>query len=312
MTKILITGCNGFIGAYTSEYFLKKNYKVQGVDIKLQNFINLKRHKNFKFSKISIFDHKIKNMVKNCDYIFHFAGIADPSIYIKDPKRVIDVTVNGSIKIIDLASKYKKKIIFTSTSEIYGKLNKNKFKEEDDRFLGPTNIQRWCYSTSKSLVEHYLLSLSKDNKLDFLCFRLFNVYGYGLEGRAMSNFINNAIKNKNILIHGSGKSKRCYTYIDDFLEGLYSSFINFKSMKNSIYNIGSNFEISTKDLANMIIKMTDSKSKLLYLDTSKYFKKGFEDIPKRVPDTSKLKSKIKWKAKINLKKGISKMIKNYD
>ncbi len=312
MTKILITGCNGFIGAYTSEYFLKKNYEVQGVDIKLQNFIILKKYKNFKFSKISIFDHKIKNMVKNCDYIFHFAGIADPSIYIKDPKRVIDVTVNGSIKIIDLASKYKKKIIFTSTSEIYGKLNKNKFKENDNRLLGSTNIQRWCYSTSKALVEHYLLSLSKEKKLNFLCLRLFNIYGYGLESRAMSNFMNNALENKLISINGNGNTKRCYTYISDFLDGLYKSFLKFQSMKNSIYNIGSDYEISTLSLAKKIIKITGSKSKIKFINSKKNYSNGYEDIPKRIPDTNKIKSFINWNAIVNIDNGINDMLKSYD
>ena len=207
-----------------------------------------------------------------------------------------------SLKIIDFCSKYKKKIIFTSTSEIYGKLNKVPFKENSDRFLGSPQTNRWCYSTSKSLVEHYINACSKENDLKFIIFRLFNVFGPGLKGRVVDEFINKSLLNKKIMINGNGQQTRSFLYIDDCINAFYQ--ILKKNKNNQVYNVGSDNEISMIKLAKRIKKICNSKSQIIF--NSKKFTKigGYEDISRRVPSVDKLKKQMKWKPKINLDKGL--------
>ena len=157
-SRFLITGCCGFIGSHWAEKLLKNGHEVTGIDIKPKNKI-FNEYKNFKYYKMSINNETlIKKLVKKSDIICHFAAIANPAEYLSDPYKVIQLDALAAIKIIDIVAKYKKKFIFTSTSEVYGKSSKVPFAEDDDRMLGSTNINRWCYSTSKSLVEHYLFA----------------------------------------------------------------------------------------------------------------------------------------------------------
>ncbi len=310
-SRFLITGCCGFIGSHWAEKLLKNGHEVTGIDIKPKNKI-FNEYKNFKYYKMSINNETlIKKLVKKSDIICHFAAIANPAEYLSDPYKVIQLDALAAIKIIDIVAKYKKKFIFTSTSEVYGKSSKVPFAEDDDRMLGSTNINRWCYSTSKSLVEHYLFALKKQKRIEFLSYRLFNVYGPRLTERVVPIFIEKFKKNNDVTILGSGNNTRTYLYIDDCIEAFYLSYKNFSKMKNEVYNIGTNFEISSKKLAIKIKKLCNSKSKIIYMNSNLLKKQGYEDIPRRVPSTKKIKSKIDWKPKINLEKGLKLTIENF-
>lgn len=300
--KILVTGAAGFVGSHWVKRLLDEGHKVTGIDIKRFD-ISLKNVKNFKFLKASVFDYELlEKLIKKHDIICHFAGVAEPMQYLKRTKYTIQLTLMPSLKIIDFCSKYKKKIIFTSTSEIYGKLNKVPFKENSDRFLGSPQTNRWCYSTSKSLVEHYINASSKENNLKFIIFRLFNVFGPGLKGRVVDEFINKSLLNKKIMINGNGKQTRSFLYIDDCINAFYQ--ILKKNKNNQVYNVGSDNEISMIKLAKRIKKICNSKSQIIF--NSKKFTKigGYEDISRRVPSVDKLKKQMKWKPKINLDKGL--------
>ena len=300
--KILVTGAAGFVGSHWVKRLLDEGHKVTGIDIKRFD-ISLKNFKNFKFLKASVFDYELlEKLIKKHDIICHFAGVAEPMQYLKRTKYTIQLTLMPSLKIIDFCSKYKKKIIFTSTSEIYGKLNKVPFKENSDRFLGSPQTNRWCYSTSKSLVEHYINACSKENDLKFIIFRLFNVFGPGLKGRVVDEFINKSLLNKKIMINGNGQQTRSFLYIDDCINAFYQ--ILKKNKNNQVYNVGSDNEISMIKLAKRIKKICNSKSQIIF--NSKKFTKigGYEDISRRVPSVDKLKKQMKWKPKINLDKGL--------
>jgi UDP-glucose 4-epimerase len=300
--KILVTGAAGFVGSHWVKRLLDEGHKVTGIDIKRFD-ISLKNVKNFKFLKASVFDYELlEKLIKKHDIICHFAGVAEPMQYLKRTKYTIQLTLMPSLKIIDFCSKYKKKIIFTSTSEIYGKLNKVPFKENSDRFLGSPQTNRWCYSTSKSLVEHYINACSKENDLKFIIFRLFNVFGPGLKGRVVDEFINKSLLNKKIMINGNGQQTRSFLYIDDCINAFYQ--ILKKNKNNQVYNVGSDNEISMIKLAKRIKKICNSKSQIIF--NSKKFTKigGYEDISRRVPSVDKLKKQMKWKPKINLDKGL--------
>ena len=306
--NVLVTGAMGFVGSHWITRLTEEGHKVTGVDIKpLKNFF--KNNKNFKYIKASVFQYKlIEELVKKNDIICHFAGVAEPMQYLKKTKFTIQLTLLPSLKIVDFCTKYKKKLIFTSTSEIYGKLDKVPFKENSDRLLGSPQTNRWCYSTSKSLVEHYINANAKESNLKFIIFRLFNVYGPSLKGRVVDEFINKSLSNKKIMINGNGKQTRSFLFIDDCIDAFYKIFK--KNVNNEVYNVGSDIEISMIDLAKRVKKICNSKSKIIF--NSKKFTKvgGYEDILRRVPSVEKLKKQMKWTPTISLDEGLE-IMKNH-
>lgn len=303
--NVLVTGAMGFVGSHWIARLTEEGHKVTGVDIKpLKNFF--KNKKNFKYIKASVFQYKlIEELVKKNDIIYHLAGVAEPMQYLKKTKFTIQLTLLPSLKIIDFCTKYKKKLIFTSTSEIYGKLDKVPFKENSDRLLGSPQTNRWCYSTSKSLVEHYISANAKEGDLKFIIFRLFNVYGPGLRGRVVDEFISKSLLDKKILINGNGKQTRSFLYVDDCIEAFHSIFK--KNLNNEVFNIGSDDEVSILKLAKKIKKICNSKSKISF-HSKKFIKLGgYEDISRRVPSINKLKKYANWRPKVSLDKGLEKM-----
>ena len=277
------------------------------MDIKDPTF-DIKRYKNFEFYKKSIFQYKIvERLIKKTDYVFHYAGIASPDQYVFNPIKVMDLTALSAINITKLCTKHNKILFFTSTSEIYGKNNQIPFSENSNRVLGSTNIERWCYSSSKALVEHYINALHKHNNLKFVIFRLFNIYGPGIEGRVVDKFAINAINNKNLLVYGNGKQTRCFLYIDDCLDAFYKILKN-KKLLNKTYNIGNNKKTNMKKLAQITKKLAKSKSNIKFVDTKVIHKDGFEDIDIRIPNIDLLNKSISWKPKINIEKGMLKLI----
>lgn len=298
-----VTGAMGFIGTHWCKKLLKEGYFVYGLDIKK----NIIEDKNFKYYKQSVFNYRLlEKLIKKSDFVCHFAGIAEPTLYLTNTSEVINLTIKPSFKIVELCVKYNKKIFFTSTSEIYGKSTKIPFKETDDRLLGSTDYSRWCYSTSKSLVEHLIIANGADKKLDYIIFRLFNVYGPGLKGRVVDNFILKALSQKPLLINGSGNQTRCFLYIDDCIDAFYKIFK--KNIKREIFNIGQNKEDKIIDLAKKIIKITGTKSKIILRSDQLRRFKGFQDIQRRVPDNNKLKKAIKWKPINSLEYGLRNMV----
>jgi UDP-glucose 4-epimerase len=305
--RIFVTGAMGFIGEHWCIKLLKEGHIVCGLDLKKKNSI-FNKYKNFKYYKDSVFNYQlIKKLVSKNEVICHFAGIANPKDYILQPSRVIEVTATASIKILEMVKNTNKKFIYTSTSEIYGKSLKIPFKETDDRLLGSTSTKRWCYSTSKALVEHYILALNEKNKLKYNIFRLFNVYGLGLKGRVVTDFINLAKQNKDLVIFGNGNQTRTFLYVDDCIEAFYRVLVN-KKCENQIFNVGTNKETSIKEISKLILNLTKSKSKIRYKKISSFKIKGYEDIERRVPNNSKLKKFVKWSPKTNLKNGLLKII----
>ena len=307
--KIFVTGALGFIGVHWCKKLLEEGHEVFGLDIK-PFAADLKGYKKFHYFKYSVFNTKIvKKLILKTDVTCHFAVIASPKEYLINTSKVIDLTVIPSLKIINYCKKFNKKLFFTSTSEIYGKSDAIPFKEENNRLLGSTSVKRWCYSTAKALVEHAIFANLQDTKSSFVIFRLFNVYGPFLKGRVVDNFISKAIDNEKILIFGKGTQTRCFLYVDDCMEIFYQ--VLKKNIKGKILNIGNNKETSVKKLAEKIVKLTNSKSKILIQSqkkVSKMKKDGYEDISRRVPSLKLIYSLIKFKPKVSIDDGLKKFI----
>jgi len=306
--KFLVTGAMGFVGSHWCEYLLKKGKVVYGIDL-APKYPKLMEYKNFTFIHDTIKDYDLlRRLVDQADCVCHFAGIANPDQYITSPRKVIDLTAIVGAQIIDMCRFTGKLFFFTSTSEIYGKSPKIPFREDDDRVLGSTTTKRWCYSTSKALLEHYLDACGYSKELEYVIVRLFNVYGPRLEGRVVANLLNNALSDKDLIVHGDGKQTRCFTYIDDVVEAFYRLIEN-KKCYNQIFNIGNPRETDMNELARIIKNTGKSASRIRYVRHKDYYGAGYEDISRRVPDISKITKFTGWKPTTSLESGLSKTLK---
>ncbi len=239
------------------------------------------------------------------DVVCHLAAIANPEEYTSFPRKVMDVTLCAGLDIVKLCRLSDKLLFFTSTSEIYGKNPNIPFSEDDDRVLGSTKINRWCYSSSKSAVEHYIYATAQEGHLRYVVTRLFNVYGPRLRGRVVSKFIEKAIQGKDLQVHGDGRQTRCFTYIDDAVDAFVGLILDEKA-HNNCYNVGTQVEHTVDDLAEAIQKVSIDKIDIQKVDHASLYGKSYEDIPRRVPNVDRIKEAIGWEATTSLEEGVAK------
>ena len=304
--KILITGGAGFIGSHICEKLVLQGNKVFCVDNlltgKKDNIKHLLNTKNFKFIKKDI-NQKI---FLNVDEIYNLACPASPPKYQKNPVETVKASVLGSINLLELAKKVNAKILQASTSEIYGNPKEHPQKETYNGNVNPIGI-RSCYDEGKRCAETLFFDYHRQKKVKIKVARIFNTYGPKMDffdGRVISNFIVQCIKNKNLTIHGKGKQTRSFCYVDDMVDALIK-FMNLKSNFTGPLNLGNPYEISIFKIAKKIKKLTNSKSKIIFLNLP------VDDPIKRKPDISLAKKKLKWKPKISLEIGIKKTIKYF-
>ena len=306
MKTILVTGGAGFIGSHLCEKLLEKNNRVFCIDNlmtgNIKNLDNIYNNKNFTF-----IDHDIVYPINlKCDVIFNLACPASPIHYQNDPVKTIRTNVNGSINMLELAKKNRAQIIQASTSEIYGDPLMHPQKENYNgnvNTIGP----RSCYDEGKRCAETLFFDYKRQFNLDIKIFRIFNTYGPRLnhdDGRVISNFIVQALSNKKITIYGNGFQTRSFCYIDDLIEAFILLMKSNKKI-NGPLNVGNPNEITISDIAQKIIKLTKSISKVTFYELP-------EDDPiKRKPDITLIKKKLQWTPKISLDKGLKKTIKYF-
>jgi UDP-glucose 4-epimerase len=313
--KILITGAAGFIGSHLAERLVREGNEVYGLDIMLrgnkENVSALESESNFNFFETSILDEaSLEMLIKKCDIVYHLAAAVGVENIIGDILKVININVDGTKNVASIAHKYRKKVVFTSTSEIYGKSVNIPFKEDDDRVLGSTSVDRWVYSSTKALGEYMLIGYFRQG-LPMSIVRFFNAYGPKLDiegsGRVVSRFIVQALSGKQITVIGDGMQTRCFTYIDDVVDGLIECAANPKAV-GQIFNIGNPQEISMKDLAHLVKRITGSKSEIVHIDAKSIYGSGYEDISRRVPDVNKAQQLLGFKATIGIEEGMKKTI----
>jgi UDP-glucose 4-epimerase len=231
---------------------------------------------------------------------------------IDNPLLSLKTNIYGTEHVLDLANKYKKKVLVASTSEIYGKSDKIPFKETYDRLLGSTYISRWSYSSAKAIDEFLALAYHREKKLPVVIVRCFNTVGprqTGQYGMVIPKFVKAAMLNHPITIYGDGKQSRCFGYVEDVVNGMIK-LMNTKKAEGEIFNIGNDKPITIEALAKKIKAMTKSKSKIEYVKYEDAYEEGFEDMRQRQPDLSKIKSYIGYKPAYDLDKTL-KIIINY-
>lgn len=305
--KILITGGAGFIGSHLAEYLLKSNQQVVILDDlstgSLNNLSKISKSASFHFYKGSILDGSIlEKLIDSADVIYHLAAVVGVQLVIKNPLKTMENNIRGTENVLKIASRYGKKVLLTSTSEVYGKSSKDKFSENDDLITGPTTRSRWSYACSKIVDEHLALAYFKEKKLPVVIVRLFNTVGEGQSGRygmVMPRFIKQALHGENVTIYGNGKQSRCFCYVRDVVWAL-KKLMDREDAVGEIYNIGSTESVTINELADRVIKRTSSKSKKIYIPYKQAYGEGFEETMKRMPNINKIKKLIGFGPKTNL------------
>ena len=310
--KILITGGGGFLGSHLAERCLAGGHEVFAMDIARDYKVrHLFSDKRFHYIYDSIMNMEmLDTMVSKCDIVYHMAAVVGVEHYVADPYHVLNVNINGTQNVLKAAYKYGRKVVFTSTSEVYGKNERIPFREDSDRVLGPTTIDRWCYSTSKAAGEHFCLAYKKMG-LPIVILRYFNVYGPRLDaidrGRVITIFMGKLLKNLDLSVIGDGNQTRCFTYVSDAIEATYGAGMR-DGVEGQVFNIGGDRETSIKELAGLMIGISESLSKIRYVVEESVYGTSYEDIPRRVPDVRKMNKVLGVRADVSLEAGLKKTI----
>lgn len=303
----LITGGAGFIGGHLSELLIKENHNVTVIDNlstgDINNLSNIANHANFSFIEDDILTtDKLDDLIKNCDFVYHLAAAVGVDLVVKEPAKTIETNVHGTEVVLKYITKYNKKALITSTSEVYGKSAKAEFSETDDLLIGPSTHSRWSYACSKLLDEFYAMAFYRSHKTPITIVRLFNTVGprqTGHYGMVVPRFVESAINNKNVTVYGNGEQTRCFCHVFDTIRALYK-LSTTEDVAGKVFNIGNTHSISILQLAEKIIAETNSKSSIELIPYSKAYEEGFEDMMHRKPNNSLIKETINWDTKLTL------------
>jgi UDP-glucose 4-epimerase len=303
--RVLVTGGAGFIGSHLADALIARGDQVVALDnFSTGSTANINHiTKNFE-----IIDGDIRNVylmndtIKDVDLVFHMAAALGVNTILESPLESISTNIAGSEVVLNAAAIHKKRILITSTSEIYGKNPKQPLTETDDRVVGSPQKIRWSYSDAKAIEEAMAFSLNQEKGLKVTTARLFNTVGprqsahYGM---VVPRFVLSSLKNEPISIYGDGTQSRVFCHVDDAIEALLALVATDKTI-NEVYNVGGTGEITIKELADQVIKETRSQSSIEFIPYENAYAPGFEDMQRRVPDISKIKQELDWGPKKNL------------
>ena len=305
--KVLITGGAGFIGGHLTENLLKDGHEVWSIDDfstgSRENIRNSEKNPRFHFTEGNmIHSPELEEMVKNADQIVHLAAVVGVELVVRDPIGTIMTNVNGSERILSLASRYGKRIILASTSEVYGKSVKEHFSEQDDLVIGPSTHSRWSYACSKLLDEFLLMAYVRNKQLKGTVVRFFNTVGprqTGQFGMVVPRFTEAARKGLPLRVYGTGGQTRCFCHVFDTVRAL-RLLMERDDIYGRIFNIGSTHGITIEELAKLTIRLLDSGSKIERIPYDKAYESGFEDMLHRAPNCDAIGALTGWKAEIPL------------
>jgi nucleoside-diphosphate-sugar epimerase len=313
--KVLITGGGGFLGSHLTDAFLARGDEVfileTGMTLKVKHAIGNPR---LHFVRDSVFNEDIlEGLIARSDLVYHLAAVVGVEHYVGDPYQVLNVNVNGTQNVLRLAFKHGKRVVFSSTSEVYGRNPKVPWSEDDDRVLGSTRIDRWCYSTSKAIGEHFCFAYAKMG-LKATVVRYFNVYGPRLDaidvGRVITIFMGQALRNEPVTVIGDGTQTRCFTYVTDAIAATVQAGLREEAV-GEIFNIGNDREYAIRHLAERMIAISHSKSAIRYVPQQEIYGESYEDIPRRIPNVDKMRRMLGVSAETSLDDGLAKTIEYF-
>ena len=297
--KILITGGAGFIGSHLAERYLIRGDEVHIIDDlstgSIENISHIKHHPHFAYYIDTITNRQLTaELVDTCDIIYHLAAAVGVRLIVESPVKTIETNIRGTDIILSLAAKKRKRVLITSTSEVYGKRDRVPFSEDDDLVMGATSKGRWSYACSKAIDEFMAIAYWKEKLVPTVIARLFNTVGprqTGRYGMVIPNFVRQALMERDITVFGDGSQSRCFTHVSDVVGALIGLAENPQAV-GDVYNIGGDHEVTILELAERIKYLTGSSSRIVLVPYDEAYEEGFEDMMRRVPDISKIRHLI--------------------
>jgi UDP-glucose 4-epimerase len=297
----LITGGAGFIGSHLCDELLARGDEVHVLDDlstgSIENIRHLKGRPGFDYTIESLNNTAIvAELVDDADVVYHLAAAVGVQLIVESPVRTIETNVHCTEIVLAQASKKKRPVFVASTSEVYGKSRDLPYREDGDLMLGPTVRGRWSYACSKALDEFLAIAHWKERKLPTVVGRLFNTVGprqTGRYGMVIPNFVRQAVADEPLTVFGDGTQSRCFCHVSDVVRAM-ADLMRRDDAYGEVFNIGADEEISILDLARQVQGMTGSKSEITIVPYEEAYEPGFEDMQRRVPDTSKIRSLLGW------------------
>jgi UDP-glucose 4-epimerase len=305
--RVLITGGAGFIGSHLAGPLLDAGHEVFVLDDlstgSIDNLAHLKDRPGFHYTIDTVFnDRLVAEMVDRADVIFHLAAAVGVKLIVERPVHTIETNVHGTEVVLKHASKKKKLVFIASTSEVYGKSANVPFQETADLVMGATTKHRWAYACSKALDEFLALAYFKEQKQPVIVMRFFNTVGprqTGQYGMVVPTFVRQALQGEPITVFGDGTQSRSFTYVGDVVDALLKLMVHPGAV-GQVYNVGNPEEVSIRELAERIKAATGSKSPIVTIPYDEAYEAGFEDMPRRVPDITKINAAVGFEPKVGL------------
>jgi UDP-glucose 4-epimerase len=306
-TNYLVTGGAGFIGSYLVSTLLSRGDSVVVLDNlttgQRTNLDEADRHPGFRFVHGSVLDELVVDeLVHKCDVVIHMAAAVGVRLVVEQPLKSLTTNIRGTQVVIEAAHRYRRKVLVTSTSEIYGKNSLGPLRETADRILGPPTVVRWAYSTAKAVDEILANCYHRERGLPTIVVRLFNTVGprqspaYGM---VVPRLIQQALRNEPLTVFGDGRQTRCFAHVADVV-GALLRLLDESAAIGQTFNVGASQEISISELAKMIIARSGSRSQIQLIPYDQAYGPGFEDMQRKVPDTAKLRALTGWTPRYSL------------
>jgi UDP-glucose 4-epimerase len=316
--RVLITGGAGFVGSHLSEAFLERGDEVFILDNlstgSIDNVVHLKENPRFHYTIDTVTNEPVlAELIDRCDLVVHLAAAVGVKLIVEQPVHTIETNVHGTEVVLKHANKKKKLVLIASTSEVYGKSTDVPFREDADLVLGPTTKHRWAYACSKMIDEFLALAYWKERKLPVIVVRLFNTVGprqTGQYGMVIPNFVRQALAGQPITVFGDGSQSRSFTYVGDVVKAMVT-LIDEPRAVGQVFNIGNGNEITIGALAAKVKKMTSSSSEIVTIPYEKAYEAGFEDMPRRVPDITRIKALVGYEPTVELDETLTRVIEYF-
>jgi UDP-glucose 4-epimerase len=301
MSRYLITGGAGFIGSHLAERLLEEGHAVHVLDDlstgNIENVSHLKANPRFQCTIDSAANVVlVAELVDEVDFVHHLAAAVGVERIVASPVRALETNVHLTEIVLDQAAKRKRPVIFTSTSEVYGKSRDLPYKEDGDLTFGPTDKGRWAYACSKAIDEFLAVAYWRERRLPTITLRLFNTVGprqTGRWGMVVPRFVSQALAGFPLTVYGDGKQRRCFCHVADAVDALVR-IADVESAYGEVFNVGSQEEISIGDLARRVIELSDSDSDVVYVPYEEAYEEGFEDMERRIPDLTRIHERTGW------------------
>ena len=305
--RVLITGGAGFIGSHLAEALLGGGHQVTVIDDlstgSFDNIAHLKGLAGFRYTIDTVMNEPLlAELVDQCDVVYHLAAAVGVRLIVEAPVRTLETNVHGTEVVLKAAAKKQRTVVVASTSEVYGKSDAVPFREDGDIALGPTVKHRWAYACSKALDEFLALAYWKERRLPVIIVRFFNTVGprqTGRYGMVVPNFVRQALAGEPITVFGDGTQTRCFTYVGDVV-GALTAIVTREDAYGGVYNVGNTEEISIRALAERVKALTKSASPIVTIPYDQAYESGFEDMPRRMPDLTKIRALIGYQPSVSL------------